>query len=325
MRTAVQDRPRRALFVAAALAFVAMGLVGAYRYSWTFWLYRGFPAPTTPVRAVVASPSAHKSVRVIPTTVVQITIKSAALGGLADPVSVVLPPGYADHPSTRYPTFYLLHGAPGSPQNFLNIGNVQGVEATLVAEKRMKPMILVMPSGSPGFLIDTEWANGIQPGNDWLTFVAKDLVTTIDERFRTIPTGAARAIGGYSEGAYGALNIDFHHVGEFHVVESWSGYMQAEQLTSVFGTNPKVLAQNSPYDAAPLIAPALKSTHTYIWMYTGSKDPSAHRQTVRFAAELQKLQVPYVFVISSGSHDWSLWRSMMSESLITASDHVSNA
>lgn len=318
-------RRRRILLNGAAVAVVFVGILGGYRYAWTDWTYRGFAAPTTLTNVVVAIDSGFHGVRVVPTSVVHFTIPSPALGGFADPVYVVLPPGYAQHPNTYYPTFYLLHGQPGEPQNFLNIGNVQGVEAKLVAEKRMKPMILVMPTGSPGFLIDTEWANGIHSGSEWMTFVAQDLVATIDRRFRAIPNGNARAIGGYSEGAYAALNIDFHHVGEFGVIESWSGYMvPLWQLTSVFGTKPVTLDANSPYDEARLIAPDLIATHSYIWMYTGSKDRSAYRETIRFTRMLEGLHVPFVYAKSSGSHDWSLWRSMVGTSLIVASEHLGN-
>jgi S-formylglutathione hydrolase FrmB len=69
-----------------------------------------------------------------------------------------------------------------------------------------------------------EWNRERQRLDD---FVASDLVRAIDARFRTIPDGHSRVIGGFSEGAYGALNIALHNVGVFDTVESWSGYMQA--------------------------------------------------------------------------------------------------
>ena len=50
-------------------------------------------------------------------TVQGIPCASPALGGYADPVYVVLPPGYASHPAAAYPVLYLLHGFPGSPRS----------------------------------------------------------------------------------------------------------------------------------------------------------------------------------------------------------------
>jgi S-formylglutathione hydrolase FrmB len=79
-----------------------------------------------------------------------ITVPSPALGGYADPVMVVLPPGYASHPLQRYPVLYLLHGFPGLGLGFLDIGQAGTTEATLVAAGRMKPVIMVIPTGTEG-------------------------------------------------------------------------------------------------------------------------------------------------------------------------------
>ena len=71
----------------------------------------------------------------------------------------------------------------------------------------MKPVIMVIPTGTRSFLTDEEWVNGITPGNAWDTFVARDLVHAIDSRYRTIASAHGRGLIGLSEGGYGALNI----------------------------------------------------------------------------------------------------------------------
>ena len=106
-------------------------------------------------------------------------------------------------------------GSLESPPQFLNVGQVANAAATLVAAGQMKPVILVMPSGSRSFLADEEWVSGISKGNAWETFVARDLVTAIDARHRTIASVSRRGIAGLSEGGYGALNIGLHNPGEF--------------------------------------------------------------------------------------------------------------
>lgn len=179
---AVSRRRRRlalVLVILACAAAVVPGAVGAARYAVTFWLYRGFPAPTAP-RIVVASHGGKPvRVKVVPTSEQVIDVVSPALGGYRDQVDVVLPPGYAGQPGRRYPVLYLLHGFPGIPSNFLTVGDIAADEATLVAQGRMQPLILVMPTGSRSFLADEEWANGARPGNGWETFVARDLVQAI--------------------------------------------------------------------------------------------------------------------------------------------------
>src|SRR5438105_6687047 len=190
-------------------------------------------------------------------TTQEISVASPALGGRSQQVVVYLPPGYSSDPTRRYPVLYLLHGFPGRPAAFLLTVRA-GVVDDILAAKGRQPLILVMPFGSTGTFTDKEWANGIRPNEDWETFVARDLVRAIDARYRTIPTGAGRALGGLSEGGYGALNIGLHHPGEFRVLESWSGYEKADDLRAICGGEPDLLAQNSPLQTLEAVPPALR-------------------------------------------------------------------
>jgi enterochelin esterase-like enzyme len=318
-------RRRLALVLVAAVfaALAGAGALGAVRYVSTFWLYRGFPPPSVPHSIAVRSPRGPRQVPVVTTTVQSITVRSPALGGYADPVFVVLPPGYDSHPGQGYPVLYLLHGFPGQPAQFLNIGQVSATEATLVAAGRMKPMILVLPAGTGSFLADEEWANGISSGNGWETFVARDLVHAIDGRYRTIHGGRGRGIGGLSEGGYGALNIGLHHPGEFGLLESWSGYTLADQIPAIFGPSASVLDYNSPARQVVPAAPQVRAGHTYIWFYSGASEWLSG-QNRAFAAELTALGVAHHFFLAPGKHSWSLWRALMPQALITASDHLSH-
>jgi enterochelin esterase-like enzyme len=307
----------------AVTALLAAGLTGAARYAINYWLYRGFPAPAAPHSVQVRVRGGARQVPVVLPSLQLITVRSPALGGFGDPVYVALPPGYARHPRQRYPVLYLLHGFPGEPVQFVNVGQVLTAEATLVAEHRMQPMILVMPTGTKSFLADEEWVNGIRPGNGWETFVAHDLVTTIDARYRTIPSGRGRGIAGLSEGGYAALNIGLHHPGEFTVLESWSGYMKADRMPGIFGHSVQLHRYNSPAIWAPVAAPQLRATHTYIWFYAGAKD-YLRRQNRAFNTELTALGVAHRYFLVSGSHNWALWRGLMPQALITASEHLSH-
>ena len=320
--TRIPGRRLGLLLIGVAFTVLAvLGTWGTVRYISTFWLYRGFPPPTAPHSVTVSGPRGRTRVPVVLPAVQGITVTSPALGGYADPVYVVLPPGYASHPGQRYPVLYLLHGFPGEPVQFLNIGQVATTEATLVAAGRMKPMILVIPAGTRSLLTEEEWANGIRPGNDWETFIARDLVHAIDARYRTMP--GARGIAGLSEGGYGALNIGLHHPGEFRVLESWSGYMVADNIPAIFGRNPQLLAYNSPASWLHAVLPQVRANGTYIWFYIGASDPLT-AQNRAFAAELTALGVPHQFFVAPGRHNWGLWRGLMPQSLIIASEHLSH-
>ena len=293
----------------ATAAFVAVGLLGAFRYISNFWLYRGFPPPKDPAYVRITG-SAER-----------FYVASAALGGHRQPVDVYLPPGYASHPREHYPVMYLLHGFPGRPGAFLQTVRMGVVEDVLLARHRIRPLILVMPFGSTGSFTDKEWANGVGHDQAWETFVARDLVGAVDARYRTIPRGSDRVVAGLSEGGYGALNIGLHHPGEFRVIESWSGYEQASNLKSIFGGDKSLVAANSPSVTLPRVAGALRKAKTYVWVYSGTED-SFREQNAAFAAALDRARVAHRFRVVRGGHNWAIWRDQASGALLAASEHV---
>lgn len=291
---------------AATIVAVSGGLIGTYHYLDNYWLYRGFAPPKDP--AFVTSKG----------RLVRFDVTSAALGGRRQPVDVYLPPGYATHPAARYPVVYLLHGFPGLTTSYFRAGRLGVVEDILVAKHRIGPALLVAPFGSTGAFTDKEWVNGVRPHEAWETFFARDVVNAVDRQYRTIRAGWARALVGLSEGGYGALNIGLHHPGEFHVLESWSGYEQADDIDSIFGRREAALRWNSPALRLRAAAPALRAAHTFVWFYSGSVDKGLLAQNAAFAHELARLHIASHYDVVRGGHDWALWRDQAARALYAA-------
>jgi len=147
-------------------------------------------------------------------------------------VLVYLPPSYADSPEQRYPVIYLLHGFTGDHTYFTSVGgpnlfaqamlghdlglDVGTMEEELVTSGEMNEAILVMPSALNAY-------GGNQYGNspligDYPAFIAEDLVSYIDSKYRTIADRGARGIAGHSMGGYGALIIAMRYPEVFGAV-----------------------------------------------------------------------------------------------------------
>ncbi len=280
---------------AALAAFVTVGLFGARSYLDNYLSYRGFAPPREPAFVRQAG------------TVRRLLVPSAALGGRRQEAYVYLPSGYAQHPHRRYPALYLLHGFPGRPLAFLETVQMGIVDDVLTARHRAQPLILVLPFGSTDTFTDEEWVNGASPKDGWATFVARDLVHYVDTHFRTIARASGRAIGGLSEGGYGAINIAVHHPGEFSVVESWSGYQRPDRLRAIFGSRLQLLPANDPRRLLLRVAPALRKVGTFFWFYSGSTDP-LRRQNTAFAHELTVERLPHRYFEVFGGHNWAIWR-----------------
>jgi len=284
----------------AIVLFLAVGLAGLYRYVDSYWLYRGFPPPHDPA-----------------------FVRQAGSVQTIQPVVVYLPPGYDQNLAQRYPVLYLLHGFPGDPDGFVRTVRVGVVEDTLLAENKLRPLIIVMPMGSTGVFTDEEWANGIHAHSGWETFLARDVVRAVDLRYRTIASGAGRALGGLSEGGYASLNIGLHNPSEFRVLESWSGYEKADNVKSIFGGRHDLLDRNSPLHTLPKVAARLRREHAFVWFYTGSSD-RLRRQNTRFAAELSRFRIPHRFFFSDGGHTWRIWRDNAWAAIQVASAHLAH-
>ena len=61
-------------------------------------------------------------------------------------MTVYLPPGYSK--DTKYPVFYLLHGAGDNEEGWTRTGAANLILDNLFADKKIVPMIVVMPNGS---------------------------------------------------------------------------------------------------------------------------------------------------------------------------------
>jgi enterochelin esterase-like enzyme len=124
-------------------------------------------------------------------------------------------------------------------------------------------------------------------------------------------------------GGYGSLNVGLHHPGEFHVLESWSGYERADKIVSIFGRGKKRLAYNSPRSYIPDVARRLRQGGTYVWFYSSRGDRYLG-QNEAFSRELARLRIRHSFLVVSGGHTWRAWRENFPQAILAASKGLSS-
>lgn len=125
---------------------------------------------------------------------------------------VYLPEGYFDEGNVkRYPTMFLLHGINSQSKAFA-LDNIDKLVADAIAAGEMRETILIIPD-------EPRKANG-----GWNTdMIVKDLLPTVDERYRTIDDERYRFIGGCSMGGGGTFQIGLLNPNEFSGVISFYG------------------------------------------------------------------------------------------------------
>jgi len=128
---------------------------------------------------------------------------------------VIVKPAAYETAAQRFSVVYLLHGYSGSYAQWINI-NPQG----LTAKADEMNSIFVCPDGGFGsWYFDSPVDSSIR----YETFVSKELVSYIDQTYKTDASREHRAITGLSMGGHGALYLALKHKDTYGAAGSTSG------------------------------------------------------------------------------------------------------
>ena len=243
---------------------------------------------------------------------------------------VYTPPGYESN-TTKYPVFYLLHGAGDSDEAWTSVGRAGIILDNLIAAKKAQPMIVVMPAGHTNG--PTLGMGGPAPA---LTIAAgqpdefsQDFTVAVRPYIEThyrVRTGREnRAIAGLSMGGSQTLNIAIPNLNDYAYVGVFSSGLLGGGGGRGRGAVPATAAPATP---APPPAPfgdawekrnlamldnaAAKKGLKVLWFSTGTDDGLIG--TTRSTVELLKRHgfTPQ-FVESAGGHTWLNWRDYLTQ------------
>jgi S-formylglutathione hydrolase FrmB len=119
--------------------------------------------------------------------------------------AIYLPPSYSTQVSRRYPVIYLLHGIFDNYGVWVGHFGVPAILDRLISAGDIPELVVVMPNGGNPFG-GGFYRNSPVSGN-WGDYIADDLVTYVDQNFRTLAQRSGRAVVGHSMGGYGALHL----------------------------------------------------------------------------------------------------------------------
>ncbi|MGH2371427.1 MAG: alpha/beta hydrolase, partial [Chloroflexota bacterium] len=190
---------------------------------------------------------------------------SSAILGRSMPYRIYLPPSYeaGEQTGRRYPVLYLLHGMGGRYDEWSGYG-AEEVANQLLADGQFAEVILVLPQGGLGY-----WMNQAG-GTPWADYVARDLVAHVDATYRTLPQREARAVGGLSMGAHGALQLAFNYPAVFGVAGAHSPSLRSQATAPAYFGGDAGFASRDPLS---LVQEAQLTTPPLIWIDAGDRDP----------------------------------------------------
>src|SRR5262249_61018281 len=108
-------------------------------------------------------------------------------------LTVYTPPGYDADPQTHYPVLYLFHGANADETAWTRLGHVNLILDNLLASRRAKPFVVVMPFGY-GIAPGTPRGTGPSSEELFTKDLIEDVIPLVQARFRVSSDRTQRAI-----------------------------------------------------------------------------------------------------------------------------------
>ncbi len=211
--------------------------------------------------------------------------------GIQRKARVYTPPGYSQE--QKYPVLYLLHGIGGDENEWLRSGAPDVILDNLYADKKLTPMIVVMPNGRAAK--DLTARDPIPRQSPAFAAFEKDLLVDlipyIEKNYSVRTEKESRALAGLSMGGGQSLNFGLANLDKF----AWVGGFSSAPNTR----RPADLLKDE--DAAKQLK--------LLYVSCGDKD-GLFRVSEGVHQMLEEKKVPHEYrVIAGGAHDFKVWRS----------------
>jgi S-formylglutathione hydrolase FrmB len=260
----------------------------------------------------------------------QKSVASAALNRDM-PYTVYVPDGYQSS-DLHYPVLYLLHGAGGDEQGWVEHGGIRERADRLIASGAIPPTLIVVPGCRSCW-----WIDGVKDQAE--TAFWNDLVPSVAASYRTIDSKAGRLVAGLSAGGYGTVRFAMKYPDRIAAVAALSPAVYA--VTPPANSSARSQAQSpflgrdGQFDQArwsalnyPSLADRYFSQRSRVPFYLMSGDRDAFGIAFETALlfkllfdkqpELAKLR------IIDGDHSWPVWASALDEAMTYIYRHAAH-
>lgn len=225
-------------------------------------------------------------------------------------ITVYTPPGY-ENSRKKYPVLYLLHGAGGDEEAWMELGRASQILDNLIAQGKATPMIVVMPNGNvvqdgapgegtQGFVKPAFMVPKTMDGTYEETFM--DVINFVESTYRVKAKKEYRAVAGLSMGGYHSLHISRYYPNTFDYVGLFSAAILPNQNTT------SKVYQN--LDAT--LKTQMENGYKLYWIGIGKAD-FLYDGNQEYRARLDAMGMPYTYRESEGGHIWKNWRVYLSE------------
>jgi len=228
--------------------------------------------------------------------------------GIASEYYVYTPPGFDPKSSLKYPVLYLLHGYSDKPSAWTLMGKVNVMLDNLIAQGKVRPMIVVMPWGYGNMqMISRGWAAWTDPrliADNFTKFsnaLFQEVMPLVKREYPISDDREQHAIAGMSMGGAESLLVGLNHPDYFAYVGGFSaGGLGEGNFAAIF---PGI---------TPASAALLNKKLSLLWISCGTDDGlfAANQDLI---AWLRQQGLHPMVVQTPGRHVWMVWRDNFSK------------
>jgi enterochelin esterase-like enzyme len=235
--------------------------------------------------------------------------------------TIYVPDGY--HTSgLHYPVLYLLHGAGGDENAWVEHGGIRERADRLIASGAIPPTLIVMPGCRACW-----WIDGAKDQAE--TAFWSDLVPSVASSYRTIETRGGRLVAGLSAGGYGAIRFAMKHPDRIAAIAALSPAIYAATPPA----NSSARSQPPFLDAAGAFSQASWTALNYpnltggyfaqqqrvpFYLVSGDRDGFGIAFETALLFKVMFGQQPDVtkLRIVDGDHNWQVWANALDEAMV---------
>lgn len=206
---------------------------------------------------------------------------------------IYTPPGYDSNTSTKYPVLYLLHGGGEDERGWGMQGRTDLILDNLIAAKKAKPMLVVMPDGNTGNAgFNEQYLRAFE--NE----LKEVLIPFVETNYRVEKDAGNRALAGLSMGGIQTLYAGLRNTTLFSYLGVFSsGWLAAQKTLS-----------DPQYAFMKENADKINSQLKLFWIAMGGKEDIAYNNCKIMLSRFDEMKIKYTYSEYPGGHTWPVWR-----------------
>jgi enterochelin esterase-like enzyme len=209
---------------------------------------------------------------------------------------VYTPPGY-ETGKGRFPVLYLLHGAGDTDAEWVTVGRTNIVLDNLIAERKARPMIVVMPMGH--ISVRGEQRAPLGAGAAFEKDLIEGVIPAAEKLYRVAGKREQRSLAGLSMGGAQTLHVGLRNLDRFSHLGVFSMGIRGNDFEK---THAAVLGDAEKTNKALRL----------FWIACGEKD-FLWESALKLEAGLKAHNIRHTFVKTPGGHVWMNWVKYLAE------------